>query len=91
MDFRNWFKRNMREYKEDIANYGANAGYPHITYYKDTRKLYRRYTDSIWEIVAGYHEEVGGDWEHFMQGVDDACTFENKMVWTACEIIASEG
>jgi hypothetical protein len=42
MKFKDWFKRNLKEYKKDIQNYGCEAGFPHITYTSDCVKLYDR-------------------------------------------------
>lgn len=42
-NFRHWFGANLREYARDIANHGADAGYPHITYTSDTVKVFDKF------------------------------------------------
>lgn len=76
----------------DIATGGADAGWPDLSYYEDTLKLYAEHKEDIWEIVADYVEDeettvlglLQNKWE-----ISSADEFENDMVWAAIEILAS--
>ena len=58
--FQEWFKANFtRGEMKDIAEYGANAGFHHITYYKDTIKLYDKFEDDIWESLCADADSFG--------------------------------
>lgn len=76
----------------DIATGGADAGWPDLSYYEDTLKLYAEHKEAIWDIVADYVEDEGitvlgllqNKWE-----INTADELENNMVWVAVEILAS--
>lgn len=95
-DFRAWFNRNLKEQARDIAEHGADAGWPRITYTADTVKLFDRYGDEIWEMLADDADDQGLSVPALIaqfQRVDMAetlPTFKNLMVWYACEKIARE-
>ncbi len=92
MQFSKWFKKNMKDYAKDIANHGADAGYPFISYTSDCVKLYDRFEDEIYEALNQDAEEFGLD------SVDAlTATFRRKdmlstpdqrknlLVWYMCE------
>ena len=42
-NFAAWMKRNLSKGQlKDLAAHGADAGWPGLTYYKDTCKLYEK-------------------------------------------------
>lgn len=61
MNFSQWFKRNLKDSARDIANHGADAGYPHISYTSDCVKLYNRFEEEIYEALNQDAEEFGMD------------------------------
>lgn len=57
--FEAWFKANLKEYQEDIANHGADRGFPKITYTADTCKIFNRFCSQIWDMAVEDAEEMG--------------------------------
>jgi hypothetical protein len=97
MTFRDWFKKNLADHASDIANHGADAGYPHISYTRDCVKIFDRFADEIWTLAVEEAESMGnknvaemiaGFGRADMLGTYDQ--FRNLMVWYACETIARE-
>jgi hypothetical protein len=93
--FEDWFKANLREYQEDIANHGADAGFPKITYTADTCKIFDKFGDEIWSMAVEDAEEIGYNnvaamiaefvRSDMLSSID---SFKNLMVWYACEKLA---
>jgi len=94
--FEGWFNANLKDYKRDIAEHGANLGYPGITYYRDTVALYDKFTDEIWDAL---YDEAEGNGQTILEliasfngakdvGSDDQ--FKNLLVWYMCERIANK-
>lgn len=94
--FKAWFKTNLKDYAEDIANHGADCGYPGITYYTDTCALYNKFKDEIWEALINDAESYGQNVFKMIAGfsgaknVSDVTTFENLMTWYMAERTARE-
>lgn len=59
--FKAWFNKNLKEYKKDIASYGCDAGFPHITYTYDCVKLYDKFENEIYEALAQDADDFGFD------------------------------
>lgn len=96
-NFEAWMKRNLsRGQMRDLAAHGADAGWPGLTYYKDTCKLYEKYKDEIWEWLLEDAESFGqGVFEMIglfgsAKDVGSCDQFENLMVWYAAERVARE-
>jgi hypothetical protein len=97
--FREWFKQNLAEdYGRDIANHGADAGYPHITNTADTVELFDQYGEEIWEMAVEEAESMGcKNVAEMIAGfkradrIGSLATFKNLMVWYAVERLAREG
>lgn len=96
-DFRAWFKANLKDYARDIANHGADAGYPCISYTSDTVAIFDKFADEIWTMAVDDAEQlgsrnvadmIGGFGRADMLGSFDQ--FKNLMVWYACEKVARE-
>jgi len=95
--FKNWFDHNLKEYAGDIANHGADCGYPYITYTRDTVRLFDRYGSAIWEMAVEDAESMGHRNVAEMLAefrrtdmMDDLDRFKNLMVWYACEKLARD-
>lgn len=93
--FTNWMKDNLSEGEmKDLAKYGADTGWPGLTYYRDTVRLYESYHDDIWDMLCEDAEQAGYDSVFaFMAifGRNDAVTdtqFKNLLVWYAAERVA---
>lgn len=96
--FRAWFAANLKDQARDIANHGADGGFPCITYTRDTVALFDKFGDEIWQMAVEEAEALGNKnvaemISHFRRadmidgGLDQ---FKNLMVWYACETLARE-
>lgn len=90
-----WVNANLKENLPDIAEYGCTAGFPMISYYTDTNKLYDRFADEIWGMLDEDAEELGEKNILTMiagfggaDAVQDEITFKNLLLWYAVERIA---
>jgi hypothetical protein len=81
----------------DIAEHGADCGFPCITYTSDTICIFDRFEDEIWDMAVEEAESLGcknvagmiaGFRRHDM--LDNIGTFKNLMVWFACGKLARE-
>lgn len=95
--FREWFEENLGESAEDIANFGADSGFPHITYTREAAELFDRFGHDIWEMAYEMAESLGEKSVPAMVAgfrradmADSLDGFKNLMVWFACEQIARE-
>lgn len=95
--FKQWMRANFdKEELRDLAQYGANTGWPGLTYYTDTCKLYAKYKDEIWELLCQSADNFGQTPLQAVAGfngakhVSDSATFENLMVWFAAEEYARQ-
>jgi len=95
--FRAWFDANLKESAHDLAEYGAAGGFPGITYYIDTTKLYDKFQDELWEILVDDAEQFGAkNVFEFVAGFGGAKDvgsndqFKNLVVWYAAEKLARE-
>ena len=86
-------------YLEDIANYGAHAGFPHLTYTRDCVDLHDRYESELWAMLRSDADDFGydnvaaflaslsrSDWNM----LDDLDGTKTLIVWYAAERIAWE-
>jgi hypothetical protein len=95
--FRAWFKNNLMDYAKDIANHGADAGYPYITYNTEAARLFDKFGDEIWNMATEDAEAMGNkSVMEFIAGfrrkdmAEDLLTFKVLMVWYAAEKVAYE-
>lgn len=91
-----WFNENLETHAEDIAKYGADCGFPGITFTDDTVKIFDKYGEDIWNMAAEEAEANGYKNIADMIGkfnradmLGELDTFKNLMVWAACEILAN--
>ncbi|HEV2548442.1 MAG TPA: hypothetical protein VGU20_13970 [Stellaceae bacterium] len=97
MTFREWFRNHLADSARDIAEHGADSGFPHITYTSDTVKLFDQFGDEIWEMLVNDASDCGDKnvcqfiagfrRDDMMESLDQ---FKNLLVWYACEKVASE-
>lgn len=97
MTLKDWTLKTLTDYLEDIVAHGAAAGFPGITYYHDTSKLYDEYAEEIWDQLADDAEGFGH--KHPLElvatfngakGVYTDHQFKNLLVWYYVEEIARE-
>ncbi len=94
--FKQWMKANLKDSMQDIANHGADQGYPGLTYYKETCQLYDKFKEEIWDALEEDREDMG--YKNIFEliatfGRADAGSdeeFKNLLVWYMAERIARE-
>jgi len=95
-NFKAWLFANFDQRAlKDLAEHGANGGWPGIAYYRDTCKLYSKFKEEIWEILFDDAESLGYsnvfELMSSFRGVEDVSScyqFKNLMVWYAAEKLA---
>ena len=95
--FGDWLRANFSKGNlGEIVVHGADAGWPNLTCYRDTCKLYTKFREEIWQVLGDMAEDRGykNTWamiaESKYAGLDDADQAENLLVWLAAEAIAEE-
>ena len=102
--FKTWFNENLKDSAKDISSHGADAGYPHITYYSDTTKLFNKYRKDIIEMLKETSESMG-----YLDTIELLKTFNRQdmltgyfeelkhddsskclLVWFACEELSHQ-
>ena len=90
--FRDWMKANFTKGElRDLAQHGADTGWHGLTYYADTKALYRRFADEIWEALVEDAEEYGyrNVFEFIAEfrraDVANRTQVENLLVWYMAE------
>ncbi len=93
--FVSWFKDNLAEYAYEIYNYGADNGFPPISYTHDLVAIFNEFEDEIWDITTEIATELGHSnvltWvitSRRSDMLDTVDGFKSLMVWLACEEIA---
>lgn len=95
--FTQWFKDNLSEQARDIAEHGADCGFPHITYTSECCETYDRFADEIWDYAVQEAEDmscknvaemIAGFGRTDMLETWDM--FRNLMLWYACEVVARQ-
>ena len=90
-----WVKANLRENLADIAQYGCQAGFPGISYYTDTVKLYDHFSEDIWKMLEEDADSLGE--KNILSmiagfngagAVENDWTWKNMLIWYAVERIA---
>jgi uncharacterized protein YbgA (DUF1722 family) len=95
--FRDFMTTELADYLDDIANHGADAGYPHISYTSDCVELHDRYQEELWQMLRDDADDFGyTNVAAFLASfkrndmTDDLDRMKNLIVWYAAERIASE-
>ncbi len=96
-DLRKWFDENILEYAHDIANHGADGGYPHITYNSDCVEIFDKHGDEIWDMAVDMSDDMGyKNVAEMLSGFGRADmfqtldTFKTIMVWFVCEELSRQ-
>ena len=96
--FRAWMRANFdNSYLHDMVTHGCIGGFPGLTYYTDTAKLYRRFSGEIWDMLTEAAEEfdAANVFEYIAgfthaKDVGGVTQAENLLVWYAAERIAAQ-
>ena len=97
--FKDWLRETLEpETIQDLAEYGAQAGFPGLTYYKDTSELYERFADEIWDALTEDAEAFGhsgpiefvATFRGTESGIHSHTQFVNLLVWYMAERTARE-
>jgi hypothetical protein len=95
--FKAWLKANLGVgYLKDLAEQGALGGFPGLSDYRDTCKLYAKFREEIWDKLSEMAEEQGcaNTWAMIAEfkGADlhTADSAENLLVWAVAEEYARE-
>lgn len=91
--FKEWLQEKLdADQIKDLAEHGAAAGWPGLTYYRDTCALYEEYEAEIWECLNDDADAMGEPnvlkLIATLNGADcvsDKDTFENLLVWYMAE------
>lgn len=80
----------------ELAEHGADTGWPHLTYYRDTCALYDAYEDELWGLLREYADDGGYDSPLAMiaqlsgDRIEDNTQLQNWIVWFGAEYYARE-
>lgn len=96
--FRAWMEEELEpDTIRDLANHGAEGGFPGLTYYSDTVALAERFEDEIWDALAEDADSLGYDHPLALiatfggaANVQSATQFQNLLTWYMAERIARE-
>lgn len=94
--FKKWLQADLSDYVQDIAEHGADAGYPKLTYYVDTCQLYDEHADDIWGMLNEDADNMGQTVLELIASFNSAnsiineATFKNLLTWYAAERCARE-
>ena len=94
--FESWIRANFSNSDlRDMIRHGVSSGFGGLTYYRDTCKLYDKFSDEIWNLLyddaqnMGYNNVLKFIVECFRDSdISDEVDFKNLLVWYAVERIA---
>ena len=91
------FKQYMADNYEhnelaEIAIHGCASGCASgMIYYSETIALFDKYRDDLFEIMANYRDEIGGEsLPDYVKNPDTFTSFANSVVWFCAEAVAYE-
>lgn len=94
--FKDWMRANLKSELRDIANHGVDGGWCGLTYTADTVKLFDKYEEEIWGVLADMADNMGTNVLGLMatfRRADMADTVDgmkNLAVWAVAEEYARE-
>jgi hypothetical protein len=96
--FQEWLTDTLDEDQiKDLAEHGADAGWPGLTYTSDCVKLHDEFEEEIWNRLANDAAEFGHESVAEFVGTfnrkdmaSDPDQFKNLLVWYMAETIAHE-
>ena len=77
----------------EVAEHGADCGWPGFTYTHDAAAFYEANSDDVWQLLCDYADEQGTVPLRLVAGftasplATDAATFGNLLAWFALEEI----
>lgn len=81
----------------DLARGGADAGWPGITYYRDTVAMYEAHAEEIWQALADDADDMGAAHPLALiatfggaANVNDQTQLANLLTWYMAERVARE-
>jgi hypothetical protein len=95
--FKDWFEEHLLDKAVDIAENGANKGYPYISYISNTVELFDSYSEDIWNLILQAYLQQ--DYQNVARMIGDYAgsgmlvtlpLFKHSVVLLACEIVARE-
>jgi hypothetical protein len=67
--FRQWLEANLSKRQlKDLVRFGVDSGFPGLTYYEETSKLYDKFSGEIWEALQ---TDADGEGKSVMEFVAD--------------------
>ena len=95
--FKDWMRANLKSELRDIADHGADAGWFGLTYTADAVKLFDKYAEELWSVLADMADSLGHknvpDLIATFRRADMADTVDgmkNLVVWAVAEEYARE-
>lgn len=95
--FRDWMRANFTAGElRDIVNHGVDCGWHGLTYTADTVKLFDKYEEEIWGVLADMADDMGQNVLGLMatfRRADMADTVQgmkNLAVWAVAEYYADQ-
>ena len=92
--FKQWLKENLdAEERRDLVRYGPQQGFPGLTSYTDTCRLYDKHTGEMWEALSNEipYIDVEGPLGLLRTGsVWTDTQFKNEVVWVVALIYCRE-
>lgn len=91
--FKDWLREELGpEYMKGLAEHGASAGFPGLTYYQDTVALFEEYEEELWAELDQMADSFGYDSVPELIGTfngaahaNDPTRFKNLVVWAVAE------
>ena len=98
MTFKEWMLDRLDAGQiEDICDHGVDGGFPGLTYYSDTCKLYEEHKEEIWDALFEDADSLGYKTALDLmadfgtaKNVGSADQFENMLTWYMAERVARD-
>ena len=90
-EFSQWLQDNYSHNAlADMANHGCTGGVCGMIYYTETHDLYKKFSESLHQILDQYKNEVGEWPQYVLDELGDDVRFANALVWFSAEWVANE-
>lgn len=80
----------------DVAEHGADGGFPGFSYYSDTVAFYNEHADAIWDMLGDLADDMGETPIGVIAGfriakdIQSDDQFKNALAWFALEEVARD-